>query len=330
MRKEIEVLREFLNMSVFSADEVFEKFATDTGGSIYEINGDKFYFKMGTRKDKILLVAHADTIWDKRYERMGLEEDGSPKNPSPRDYSPAKIKENLLKFSSGSDEYGLGADDRAGAAIVWLLKDTGNSVLITDQEEIGAFSARSIMENEEFREIINSHRYILQFDLQGKKKFKCYGAGSEDFKAMMEIKTKYDMLPNYSFTDVAILGQTICGANLSTGYKSEHTPFETVNKLDWLNTVRVAKKLAQAKHQQFYVEPDFAFKYMRDFNKKDYGSFSEEFNLYESIDKEMDIDDDLIISMKNSSLKDVDFDMGMNGFDKTKDIDNSQESEPGM
>ena len=292
MRKEFNVLREFLNMSVFSPDEVFAKFQTDLGGNLYEVNGKKFYFKPGTRKDRILLVAHADTVWDNRYNNFGLTDEDNKLKVENQNLVQNKVVEDLRGFRSGSLNIGLGADDRAGAAIVWLLKDSGNSILITDNEEIGALSARNKMANEDIRKLINSHRYMLQFDLKGKKEFKCYGAGSDDFKVMLEIKTKYDMLPNYSFTDISVLGQDICGANLSVGYKNEHTPKESLNKRDWYNTYKIAKKLSKAKHQQFYVEPDFAYKYMREEEKKEI----EEYNNYiaglkdrrEKIDKYFD------------------------------------------
>ena len=274
MKKEIDVLRNFLNMSIFSTDEVFDAFKTDTAGQMYEIDGNRFYFKNGTRKDKILLVAHADTVWDNRYGRFELFDKDKNFKGEPRRIQSPKLAEDTFKFYSGSKDYGIGADDRAGAAICWLLKDSGNSVLITDQEEIGAFSARSIMDDENFKEIINSHRYMLQFDLQGKKLYKCYSAGSIDFKAMVDMKTGYNMLPNFSFTDIAVLGRNICGANLSTGYKYEHTPFEIVSKREWLRTYRIAKKLCNAKHQQFNVDPEFGYQSMRsedkiNFEKKD-------------------------------------------------------------
>ena len=266
MSKELETLEEFLNMSVFSTDDVFAKFKTDKGGDVFTINGQKCYFKPGTRKDKILLVAHADTVWDKRYG-MGLAfydfEDENQKNnkkaskPKKRKLVQKPIKQTEQVFYSDSEDMGIGADDRAVAAICYLLKDTGNSVLITDKEEIGALSARALMENKEFRKIIKEHRYILQFDLRGDKKFKCYNVGSADFKAMLEVKTKYDMLPNSSFTDVAILGKDICGANFSVGYYHEHTPYEYIDKAQWLKTLSVAKKLAKSRHQQFYTDPDF-------------------------------------------------------------------------
>lgn len=267
--KAMSTLREFLSMSVFSTDEVFAKFNSDIGGNLYEINGHKFYYKPGSRPDKILLVAHADTVWDKRYRDFGLVEEKHWEAIERSGFAHAKPIEKFNAFYSGSSHYGLGADDRAGAAIAYLLKDSGNSILITDCEEIGALSARNLMEDEYFKNIINSHRYMLQFDLEGKNKFKCYSAGSDDFKAMMEIKTKCDMLPNFSFTDISVLGSDICGANLATGYHYSHTPLEFVSKKEWFNCYKIAKKLSKSMHQQFYVDPEFGYKYTKHFDNFD-------------------------------------------------------------
>ena len=258
-KKYFDILREFMNMSIFSADEVFEKFLTDKGGTMFEVEGHKFYFKPGTRDDKILIVAHADTVWDTRY---------NPYLAKLQKFNHLPQKENYLVESSdsysSSDRVGIGADDRAGAAMAWILKDSGNSILITDEEEIGAQTSQAIMRNKEWADVINSHRYILQLDLNGSKEFKCYGAGSEDFKTMMEMVTRYEMRPNFSYTDVKYLGKKICGANISIGYYDEHTENEKKNKKQWLSALKTAYKLSKQKHQQFIVEEDFGEKYSYD------------------------------------------------------------------
>ena len=44
-------------------------------------------------------------------------------------------------YSSGDDLCGIGADDRAGCAMLWLLRDSGHSLLILDGEEHGQVGA---------------------------------------------------------------------------------------------------------------------------------------------------------------------------------------------
>lgn len=252
----LDVLDEFMNMSIYSTDEVFDKFLTDKAGKMHKVGGHKFYFKPGYRNDRILIVAHADTVWDTRYDLLNNQK--AKFNNLPKK-SKTLVQSRNSYYSTGLD--GIGVDDRAGVAIAWILKDTGNSILITDEEEIGAQTSRAIMRNEDLAELIGSHRYILQLDLSGAKEFKCYGAGSEDFKTMMEFTTHYRMRPNYSYTDVKFLGEKICGANLSIGYFDEHTKDEILDKKTWLQSLKVAKKLANQKHQQFYVDPMFGEKY---------------------------------------------------------------------
>lgn len=252
----LETLNEFLNMSIFSVDEVFKKFETDEAGNIYSIDGHKFYFNPGTREDKILLVAHADTVWDLRYKKF---EDFDEKRLDLKLSSRYLVQDSKEYYSNGY--FGIGADDRAGVAMVWLLKDSGNSILITDEEEIGALTSKAIMNNPEWNEIINSHKFILQFDMNGFKEFKCYGAGSDKFKSMIEKKTKYKMRPNFSYTDVAFLGEKICGANLSIGYYNEHSNDECLDISEWLQTFKTAEKLSEEKHQQYYVDREFGEKY---------------------------------------------------------------------
>lgn len=258
MRKKIyDVLREFMNMSNYSPDEVFAKFSEDKGGVIHYLNGHKFYYKPGTRADKILIVAHADTVWDLRYNEQLLQLGEANTLPNKNSY----LIENLRGFCSNNSTIGIGADDRSGAAIAWILKDSGNSILITDEEEDGSLTAISIISDKNWAEIINAHCFILQLDLSGSKAFKCYGAGSEAFKKMIEKETGYKMRPNYSFSDVAFLGKKICGTNLSVGYFNAHTGAEVLSKNLWFGALKTAYKLSKQPHEKYLVEKDFGQKY---------------------------------------------------------------------
>lgn len=51
----------------------------------------------------------------------------------------------------------LGADDRAGCAIIWLLRNLGHGILITDDEEQGSLSVEEMARtNPELLEELNS------------------------------------------------------------------------------------------------------------------------------------------------------------------------------
>ena len=63
----IEVLRSFLEIPLGSADSVFNRFM-EIPGAIYRGEGlERFLYVRGARPNRVLLVAHADTVWDREY-----------------------------------------------------------------------------------------------------------------------------------------------------------------------------------------------------------------------------------------------------------------------
>ncbi|MBR4664053.1 MAG: hypothetical protein IKO93_09280, partial [Lentisphaeria bacterium] len=97
------VLRDFLALP-HRADAVFERFAA-LPGAVRDTcaPGEGFVYLPGSRENAVLLVAHADTVGRETLE-VDLEED-----------------EKTIR-----NRYGiLGADDRAGCAMLWLLRDMG-------------------------------------------------------------------------------------------------------------------------------------------------------------------------------------------------------------
>ena len=68
-KEEREALEKFLSMSVKSSDEVIDTFA-NLPNAIYKQGkkpNERFVYIPGTRDDKVLLIAHADTVWDKNW-----------------------------------------------------------------------------------------------------------------------------------------------------------------------------------------------------------------------------------------------------------------------
>ena len=69
--EEQKILEAFLSMPLKSSMRVFEAFINlNRFGTTYSINDNKrsFLYIPGKRKDRVLLVAHADTVWDREYE----------------------------------------------------------------------------------------------------------------------------------------------------------------------------------------------------------------------------------------------------------------------
>ena len=110
-----------------------------------------------------MLVAHADTVWDELYE----------KKPASQRLISSRNSAGQLTLSGKNKKYGIGADDRAGCAILWLLRDTGHSLLILNGEESGQQGA-NYLKNEcpdLFKEI-NQHHFALQFDRRNASDYK--------------------------------------------------------------------------------------------------------------------------------------------------------------
>jgi hypothetical protein len=223
-----EILEKFLKMPISRTKEVFDEFLKIDGG-IYGGDGlSSFLYIRGRRKNKVLLVAHADTVWDENYGRAN---------------SPIGLK---LVFENGiyrNTFGGFGADDRAGCAILWLLKDLGHSLLITSGEEQGQIGSNFIMnENPDIaNEINNEHQFIIQFDRRGSKDYKCYDVGTDEFRKYIESVTGYKEPNRESNTDIRILCRDICGVNLSIGYYNEHSDEAYLVYEEWLNTLNLAK-----------------------------------------------------------------------------------------
>lgn len=230
---DIDVLLDFLSCPLGSADKVLEKFAA-LSGAIRQGEGlEQFVFKEGFRKNRVLLVAHADTYWDNEYNRNAAQQ----QNLSNSD--------GIIRNKNG----GLGADDRAGCAIIWLLKEMGHSILITNGEEQGRKGSTWLMSNKnnyDIAEKINrTHQFIIQLDRRNGEDFKCYSVGTNEFRTYVSQATKYTewLEPGRSvYTDIVTLCRDICGVNLSIGYRNEHHENEHLVVDEWVNTLNICRK----------------------------------------------------------------------------------------
>jgi hypothetical protein len=143
-----DILIEFLNYPLGTGEGILEHFSKLYGAD-HRGNGLKqFVYIPGNRKKKGLLVAHADTHWDQNYSHgtiMGHQ-----------------IVRNGNVIYSGSENFGIGADDRAGCAIIWLLRYTGHSLLITNGEEDRRHGSKWLMdENYDIADKINKHHQFV-------------------------------------------------------------------------------------------------------------------------------------------------------------------------
>jgi len=193
----------------------------------------RFLFIEGTRPDKVVLVAHADTVWDNCYYNCEFKQE--------------VVREGNY-FIGLNPECGIGADDRAGCALIWLLRFTGHSILITDGEERGAQGSSYLMaEFPEIRQQLNAHQFMIQFDRRNSADYKCYEVGSIDFHEYISEQTKmeYNHRTDGGKTDICVLCEDICGVNFSIGYVNEHTAKEKICISDWQHTFDVVSELLE-------------------------------------------------------------------------------------
>ena len=233
-----EALELFLNYDLAHTDEIFDKFMTLPGAQRHEhVDVTYCVYVPGTRDDRVLLTAHADTVF-------GLE-------------GRHRVKFDGERYTSLEEEDGIGADDRAGCAILWQLRESGHSLLITNGEERGCVGARAIRQhNPELYEELNCHSYMLEFDRRNAKDYKVYDIPvTREFKRFIEIETGFTEPDNLSSTDIRVLCWDICGANLSVGYNYEHTELAYLVLEEWQNTLNIARKLLAKPQRQFLLMP---------------------------------------------------------------------------
>ncbi len=117
----------------------------------------------------------------------------------------------------------LGADDRAGCAIIWLLRGLGHGILITHGEEKGSLSVEEMARTtpELLAELNSRYQFMVQIDRRNRADFKCYDVGTDEFRSYVAEMTGFQEPDQRSSTDIRHLAQDICGVNLSCGYQHE-------------------------------------------------------------------------------------------------------------
>ena len=203
-----------------------------------ETAGERFVYVPGTREDRVLLVAHADTVWDGDADAV----------------QSVYIEDGVVRGRNGA--CGIGADDRAGCAILWLLRESGHSLLVLDGEEYGSLGARHLREaHGALFDECNSHAYIVEVDRREDKNYKTYALPvSREFLDFIERETGYRSAGNRSSTDITVLCRDICGVNLSVGYYDEHTEDERLVFAEWYRTLTVLERMLDGPQTRFLLE----------------------------------------------------------------------------
>ena len=241
-KQAVETLREFLAFPLNRTDGIFRKFAELPGATCFGEGRRQVLFVPGSRpidSGRCLLVAHADTVWD---DWPAGETDGS-------EVHPVLVERNGV-IRSGTRKHGIGADDRAGLAILWLLRGLGHSLMITDLEEVGRLGSKWLRDHEPsfLAQINRDHAFAVQFDRREARSFKCYDVGTRGFRRHVAQATGFSEPDRRAFTDICTLCSPsgpvmrMCGTNLSIGYYDEHTELERLVISEWLHSFEVTTR----------------------------------------------------------------------------------------
>lgn len=240
-----DTLQDFLTMTT---DEVLDKFAALPSAIRCGDGNERWVYIPGKNtKSRVLLVAHADTVFKDK--------------PILYCYKGEVIY-------SRDKKTGVNADDRAGCTVLWYFRDSGHSLLITDGEESGCKGARALVKDKKWRKIINEHNFALEFDRQDNSDIATYDVGEYKFENFMRenYKTeavKYTVVRGAN-TDIAVLfdqihydddekDKIIPAGNLSIGYRGQHGSEEILVLEDFQRTLSLTRQLLKRDDlPQFY------------------------------------------------------------------------------
>lgn len=214
-------------------------------------------------EQRVLIVAHADTVssappeaidWNGNIATLGWDSTPWWKQTGADNRA----------WSSKRRASCLGADDRAGIAIAWAFRNSGHSLLITDEEErgcLGAEAASSVLDRE-----LSEHLFALQVDRRGDCNYVTYDCETPEFCDFLTATLGGTWRKERgTFSDIAVICPTagLCGINLAAGYLNEHTERETFFLDAWQRTQGAVQKLLNAAqsgdHARFtYEEPVYA------------------------------------------------------------------------
>ncbi len=234
-----EALLRFLSYPLCEPTGVMAEFAAlPRAVSDLSVAGERYVYVPGTRADRVLLVAHADTVWDG---------DGDAEQS-------VYLEDGVVR--GRNEACGIGADDRAGCAILWLLQKSGHSLLVLDGEEYGSLGARHLRDaHPDLFDELNGHAYAVEVDRREDRNYKTYNLPvSREFCKMIEASTGYRSAGNRSSTDITVLCRDICGVNLSVGYYDEHTEEERLVLSEWYRTLSLLEEMLRGPQKRFLLE----------------------------------------------------------------------------
>ena len=178
----------------------------------------------------VLLVAHLDTVHERRVRTICYSKDG-----------------NILMSPEG-----IGGDDRAGVfMILQLIKRHKCHVLFCEDEEHGGIGAQLFIQSG----ITPSVNYVVELDRRGSDDAVFYNCANQEFA---DFVCQFGFMEDVgSFSDISIIAPSlgIAAVNISSGYYNEHTLHECINLSEINKNLERLDKMLSTKTSVFeYVE----------------------------------------------------------------------------
>lgn len=236
-----QTLEEFLSYPLHTADDIFARFESIPGAIAGRGDNalERYVCIPGNRKNKLVLVAHTDTVWDDAY--------GKPAQTT-------VCFENGY-YRSTNPDCGIGADDRAGCAMLWVLRDCGHTILLVNGEEKGKHGARFLRKsNPTLFRFLNRHQFMMELDWRGTGQC-LYNQVDYTTRFHKYITKTLGFQDNEQpgGCDLQILCHRICGVNIGVGYHNWHNPKEFLCLSEWENTLSCLTHFLQLQHPRFKV-----------------------------------------------------------------------------
>jgi len=183
-------------------------------------------------QNKVVLVAHIDTVHDDEHAREVVINETARTLWSPQ---------------------GLGADDRAG---VWAVLTLFNSVpeplrpiiLLTDLEECGGHGAQEAANM--YNDQLSMATFLVELDRKGDRECVFYNTEPPEFVDYIET---FGFSRNKGkFSDISIISPAVnrCGVNLSIGYHHAHTRNEYLDLTHMGNTISALPVLLKNNYEK--------------------------------------------------------------------------------
>ncbi len=241
-----ELLESFLNLPLTDTEEIFARFAALPRA----VKGqgkkpmERYVYIPGTRADRVLLIARADTVWDSRYGAELAEGDGH------------EVKFAMGIYFTATPKHGIGADDRAGCAMLWGLRESGHSLLLLDGGEHGGIGAKYLRSRDSalFRQINRTHRMMIALDAHGSNSCLFDGVDcSSEFKEYIETNLELRRGKTLEEGDLKILCERICGFHYGMGYVNQHSATEMLFVKGWNAAYQKLYEFLRQEHPVFPI-----------------------------------------------------------------------------